>query len=192
MNQKSNVTDDAALCESMNIPVYIVESTAQNYKITYLEDLTKQYMSEFRSGTGFDAHAIDLSGYDDSYMVIGGIKIASKYTIRAHSDGDVALHALVDAMLGAIGAGDIGQHFPPTDQRWLNADSSEFVKFALDLIKEKHATIINADLTIICETPRIGPYRFDMQQKIASLLEVSVDRINIKATTTEQMGFYRP
>ncbi|MDP1575025.1 MAG: 2-C-methyl-D-erythritol 2,4-cyclodiphosphate synthase [Coxiellaceae bacterium] len=142
----------------------------------------------FTSGIGFDVHAFE-SCDDMQHIRLCGLSIPSHYRVLAHSDGDVALHALVDAMLGAIGAGDIGEHFPPTDMRWKNADSTQFVTHALSLFKERQAVLINADITIICESPKLTPHKPTMKNVLASILKLRPENVNIKATTTEKLGF---
>ena len=144
---------------------------------------------EVRSGIGFDAHRFSLEKLEDNNIILAGIKIPCLQKLEAHSDGDVLIHALVDAMLGSIGAGDIGLHFPPTDSKWKNANSELFLIYANNLLKEKNAKINNIDLTVICEKPRIGQYREAMQNNLARILEITEDRVNVKATTTEKMGF---
>ncbi|PIZ05215.1 MAG: 2-C-methyl-D-erythritol 2,4-cyclodiphosphate synthase [Gammaproteobacteria bacterium CG_4_10_14_0_8_um_filter_38_16] len=143
---------------------------------------------DYLSGIGFDVHALKPIS-SDHFLFLCGVKIPARYEIIAHSDGDVALHALVDALLGAIGAGDIGEHFPPTDPRWKNADSIQFVQYALQLCREKNAVIVNTDITLICEQPKITPFKKKMREKLVSLLQLDINRINVKATTTEKLGF---
>ena|SRR3990167_3091647 len=141
---------------------------------------------DFLSGQGFDVHA--LKPLDHMHFItLCGVRVPCEYELIAHSDGDVALHALVDAILGAIGAGDIGEHFPPSDPQWKNVDSTQFVKHALVLCREKNAALINADITIIGEKPKILPHKKIMQEKLRELLQC--DRVNLKATTTEKLGF---
>ncbi|MFN7038647.1 MAG: 2-C-methyl-D-erythritol 2,4-cyclodiphosphate synthase [Alphaproteobacteria bacterium] len=185
-----NFTDDAALFEELGLQVEILSSTEKNTKITTIEDL-EEFMEGKKYkvcvGSGFDAHK--FSDVKNGFIILGGIKIPFEKSIIAHSDGDVVLHALVDAMLGTISAGDIGMHFSPSDERWKNADSSLFVKHALNLIKSKAGIINNADITIIGERPKIGKYREEMKKNIAKLLEIDSEQVNIKATTTERMGF---
>src|SRR3990167_7754069 len=142
--------------------------------------------SVFLIGQGFDVHALKPLNHDH-FIVLCGIKIPCRYELIAHSDGDVALHALVDALLGAIGAGDIGEHFPPTDSRWENADSSKFVLHALQLYSKKKAILVNVDITVICETPKIFTFKSVMRDNLIQLLQCN--RVNIKATTTEKLGF---
>lgn len=143
---------------------------------------------DYLTGHGVDVHALQPTT-DDHAIVLCGIAIPCRFQLIAHSDGDVALHALVDALLGTISAGDIGDHFPPTDARWKNADSSQFVKHALQLCHEKNAVIVNADITILCEKPKISPYKSVMKNHVAALLNIKPERVSIKATTTEKLGF---
>jgi 2-C-methyl-D-erythritol 2,4-cyclodiphosphate synthase len=149
---------------------------------------SSHFTYDFLVGQGFDVHALKPLDHDNHIMLCG-IKVPCRFQLIAHSDGDVVLHALVDALLGAIGAGDIGEHFPPTDDRWKNADSSEFIKHAMQLYHEKNAILVNVDVTIIGEKPKILPYKTAMQEKLVSLLKLPLDRMNIKATTTEKLGF---
>jgi 2-C-methyl-D-erythritol 4-phosphate cytidylyltransferase/2-C-methyl-D-erythritol 2,4-cyclodiphosphate synthase len=149
---------------------------------------------EFRSGIGYDVHQFrDLEKEESRFIRIVGIDIAHSEDfnkkIKAHSDGDVAIHALIDAIFGAIGEGDIGEHFPETDEKWKNCDSTEMLKYANHLMHKKGAKLINADLTIICEKPRISKYKTKIEEKLAEVLNVNKNRINVKATTTEKMGF---
>lgn len=141
---------------------------------------------DFLSGQGFDVHALKPTN-SDHFIMLCGIRIPCRYELIAHSDGDVALHALVDAILGAIGEGDIGDHFSPTDARWKNADSSQFVLHALALCHAKKAIVVNADITIICETPKLFSFKAIMRDHVKQLLHCP--RVNIKATTTEKLGF---
>ena len=138
-----------------------------------------------RIGQGFDAHRF---GPGDSVWLCG-VRIAHSQSLIGHSDADAGLHALTDALLGAIGAGDIGDHFPPTDPKWKGAASDQFLTHALGLVTAAGGRLINADVTLICETPKIKPHREAMRVRLADLLEVPLDRISVKATTTEGMGF---
>ena len=144
-------------------------------------------MTKIKCGSGIDFHRFKEA--KDSFVMLGGIKIPSDYEIIAHSDGDVVLHALTDAILGTIGAGDIGAHFPPTDMKWKDADSTQFIKHAHSLLLAKGGKINNVDVTIICEVPKIGSHRERIRAQIASILNLSIDDVSIKATTTEGMGF---
>jgi 2-C-methyl-D-erythritol 2,4-cyclodiphosphate synthase len=143
---------------------------------------------DFVSGQGFDVHALETLDHD-YHIMLCGIKIPCSFKLIAHSDGDVVLHALVDAMLGAIGKGDIGEHFPPTDDRWKNANSSQFVLHALALCHDSQATLVNVDITILAEKPKISAYKSLMREHLVTLLGLHPERINIKATTTEKLGF---
>jgi 2-C-methyl-D-erythritol 2,4-cyclodiphosphate synthase len=138
-----------------------------------------------RVGSGFDVHAF---GPGDSLM-LGGIRVAHSRGVVAHSDGDVVLHALCDALLGAAGLGDIGQHFRDTDPRWRGADSSLFVTQVLALLRDRRLAVANVDVTVLAQAPKIAAHRDAMRRRIAQLLEVAEERVNIKATTTEGLGF---
>ena len=181
------LTDDAAVAAAAGIPVRMVEGDEKNIKVTTPEDimaLAKAPLSP-RIGTGFDVHRL---GPGDHVMLCG-VRIDHDRALIGHSDADVALHALTDALLGAVGAGDIGRHFPPGEDQWKGAPSQIFVEKAVDLITERGGRIGNVDLTIICEAPKIGPHVAAMTERLATLIRISPDRINIKATTTEQLGF---
>ena len=138
-----------------------------------------------RVGSGVDVHAF---GPGDAVM-LGGVRIAHSRGVVAHSDGDVLLHALVDALLGAAGLGDIGQHFPDSDVRWRNADSARFVSATLQLLAQAGQRVVNADLTLLAEAPKIGPWRDAIRSNVARLLDLPPACVNIKATTTEHLGF---
>ena len=138
-----------------------------------------------RIGSGFDVHAF---GEGDSVM-LGGVKVPYSRGVIAHSDGDVILHALCDALLGAIGQGDIGQHFSDTDPRWRGADSSGFVRGVMEMVKARGYGVVNADITVLAEAPRLSKHRDEIRARMAGLLEVTLDCVNVKATTTEKMGF---
>ena len=141
--------------------------------------------SNIRIGQGFDVHAFG----DGDHVMLGGVRIDHARGIVAHSDGDVALHALCDAILGALALGDIGIHFPPTDERWKGADSRAFVRHCDALARERGWRIGNCDITVICERPKVGPHAQAMRESIAADLGVDVDAVNVKATTTEKLGF---
>ena len=141
--------------------------------------------SQLRIGQGYDVHAFTTG----DHVTLGGVKIPHSQGVLAHSDGDVLLHAICDALLGAAGAGDIGMHFPDTDPRWKGADSRAFVRHVRELLKERDFVVVNVDSTVICEAPRLGKYREAMRTNIASDLGVNITRVNIKATTSENMGF---
>ena len=138
-----------------------------------------------RIGSGFDVHAFG----EGDHVMLGGVKIPHAQGLDAHSDGDVVLHALCDAILGALALGDIGKHFPPGDERWRGADSRDLLRHCISLIQSKGYSLNNADLTIICERPKIMPYSEQMQKNIAEDCQVMRDQISVKATTTEKLGF---
>lgn len=185
-NNCINYTDESSLFEANNLPVYYIKGERDNIKITVKEDQIMK--DDIRTGSGFDAHrfADEVGNFN---VILGGINIPFNRKLEAHSDGDVLIHALVDAILGAIGAGDIGIHFPPSDMKWKNANSKDFLIHANNLLKEKNGSINNLDVTVICEKPRLGEYREKISVNIADILGISNDRVNIKATTTEKMGF---
>jgi 2-C-methyl-D-erythritol 4-phosphate cytidylyltransferase/2-C-methyl-D-erythritol 2,4-cyclodiphosphate synthase len=185
-------TDDAAIAEWAGLDVAIVEDTSGNIKLTTAEDLqlADQQMKsrtifEPRTGTGFDVHRFT----EGDHVWLGGVKIPHTHKLEGHSDADVVLHALTDALLGAIGDGDIGQHFPPSDPKWKGAASRLFLEDAARRINEREGRIINVDITVLAEAPRIGPHRPAMQALIGEVLGLTADRVGIKATTTEGMGF---
>lgn len=187
---RGNLTDDAAVAEQMGLGVATVPGREENIKITRDEDLHRaadwlQGTQETRVGSGFDVHRFDTG---DSVR-LGGIDIPHDRSLAGHSDADVALHALTDALLGALGDGDIGSHFPPSDPAWQGADSARFLRHAHELLTGRGGRIVHADLTIICESPKIGPHRADMQERIAGILDVDPGRVSVKATTTEGLGF---
>lgn len=186
-----NLTDDTALAERAGIEVAMIEGDPANFKITTPGDiemaraLITKSLTDVRTGLGFDVHAFEVG---DSVWLCG-INIPHDKRLKGHSDADVALHALTDALLGAISAGDIGAHFPPSDAQWKGAPSDLFLRHAADLIGEKGGIISHVDLTIICEAPRIGPHRTAMQARIAEILHIDTERVSIKGTTTEKLGF---
>ena len=141
---------------------------------------------DIRTGNGYDVHRF---GDGDGPVILGGVEIPHERGLAAHSDGDVGLHALCDAIFGALSDGDIGAHFPPSDPQWKDADSASFLTFAMERCAEHHARILHLDLTLICEQPKIGPYRDAMRRRIAELTKLPIDRVAVKATTSEQLGF---
>lgn len=185
--------DDAAVAERAGIPVHLIESTDGNMKITTADDLVRaeQRLTALevalypRVGNGFDVHRF---GPGD-HVTLCGLKIPHSAGLLGHSDADVGLHALTDAILGAICAGDIGQHFPPSDPKWRGADSGMFLEHARDLMTERGGRLLHVDVTVICERPKVGPHRAAMVARIAEFLKLSPDRVSVKATTTEQLGF---
>jgi 2-C-methyl-D-erythritol 2,4-cyclodiphosphate synthase len=138
-----------------------------------------------RIGSGIDVHAF---GPGD-FVMLGGLRVAHTHGVLAHSDGDVVLHALTDALLGAAGLGDIGQHFKDTDPRWKGADSKHFVRAVMEMLRARKLRVGNADVTVLAERPKLAPVRDDIRRQVAELLEVGVEHVNVKATTTEKLGF---
>jgi 2-C-methyl-D-erythritol 2,4-cyclodiphosphate synthase len=138
-----------------------------------------------RIGQGFDVHAFGVG----DHVMLGGVRVSHTHGVLAHSDGDVVLHALCDALLGALALGDIGKHFPPSDEKWRGADSRSFVRAVAAMLAERGYLLGNADMTVICEAPKVGPHAQAMREVIAADLGVDIDRISIKATTTETLGF---
>lgn len=138
-----------------------------------------------RIGQGFDVHAFG----EGDHVMLGGVRVAHKQGVLAHSDGDVVLHALCDALLGSLALGDIGKHFPPSDEKWRGADSRTFVRAVRELVLARGYVLGNADVTVICEAPKVLPHAEAMRANIAADLGVDIDRISIKATTTETLGF---
>ena len=186
----TQVTDDMALAELAGLRIEAVAGEESNVKVTTPEDFEmaeKLIRSErdLRTGMGYDAHRFKAG----DHVWLGGVRIAHDHALEGHSDADAALHALTDAILGALGAGDIGQHFPPSDERWRGAPSSKFLAHAAALVRDAGGEILNGDVTIICERPKIGPHRESMRARIAEILGLDVSRISVKATTTEGMGF---
>jgi 2-C-methyl-D-erythritol 4-phosphate cytidylyltransferase/2-C-methyl-D-erythritol 2,4-cyclodiphosphate synthase len=185
------LTDDAAVAEAAGLVPLIVGGSEDNLKVTTQEDLAAAErliaarQGDFRVGQGFDVHAF---GPGD-HISICGIKISHDASLVGHSDADVGLHALTDAVLGAIGAGDIGIHFPPSDPRWRGAASDQFLRHAADLVRRQSGTITGVDVTIICERPKIGPHRAAMIERVATILGISPPRVSVKATTTDRLGF---
>ncbi len=185
-----SVTDDMALAEAAGLAITRVDGEESNMKITTQDDLLYAERLligsyEFRTGSGFDVHRFT----EGDHVWLCGIRIAHSHALEGHSDADAGLHALTDAILGAIGAGDIGQHFPPTDERWRNASSDRFLAHAMHLLHEAGGQLVHGDVTLICERPKIGPHREAMRARIADILGIDVGRISVKATTTEGLGF---
>ena len=184
------MTDDAAVAAAAGIPVVPVMGDEMNLKITDAQDLARaeRLLStglRFRTGLGFDVHR--LAPGDG--LVLLGVRLPVPLRLIGHSDADVGLHAVTDALLGAIGAGDIGSHFPPSEACWAGADSAQFVRHAVRLVAQAQGNIENVDVTLICEQPRIGPHRAAMVARLAELLALEPARVGVKATTTEQLGF---
>jgi 2-C-methyl-D-erythritol 4-phosphate cytidylyltransferase / 2-C-methyl-D-erythritol 2,4-cyclodiphosphate synthase len=185
------LTDDAAIVEAAGIAPLVVAGSEANLKITTTDDLAAAErliaarLADVRVGQGFDVHPF---GPGDGLMVCG-VWIQHSAGVIGHSDADVGLHALTDAVLGAIGAGDIGMHFPPSDPQWQGARSDRFLAHAMGLVRAKSGSVTALDVTIICERPRIGPHRAAMVERVAAIAGIATDRVSIKATTTEKLGF---
>ena len=183
------LTDDAAVAERAGLAVAIVEGSEDNIKVTRTGDMVRAERilgaGETRTGLGFDVHRF---GPGDHVMLCG-VKVPHKFGLEGHSDADVGLHAVTDALLGAIGEGDIGTHFPPSDPQWKGTGSDIFLRHAGDMIAGKGGRISNIDVTLICEQPKIGPHRAAMIKRMAEILSITEHRISIKATTTERLGF---
>lgn len=183
-------TDDAQIARAAGLRVATVEGDTRLDKLTYEADFERAErmlaaVMTPRTGLGFDVHAFA----EGESLWLGGIEIAHARGLRGHSDADVALHAVTDALLGAIAAGDIGDHFPPSDPQWRGAPSSRFVEHARGLVEARGGVVDHVDLTLICEAPKIGPHKQAMRARIADLLRMDVERVSVKATTTERLGF---
>ncbi len=184
------LTDDAAVLEAAGRPVALVMGSEDNVKITTTADLERARRAfagpgETRTGSGYDVHR--FAPGDRVWLC--GVPVPHDSALEGHSDADVAQHALTDAILGAIAAGDIGRHFPPTDPRWKGAASHLFLSHAAGLVAGLGGRIVNVDVTIVCERPKVGPHRAAMQARLAEILGVAQDRVSVKATTTEGLGF---
>lgn len=193
-----SLPDDAALIEKSGGTVAMVQGDPANIKITTQTDLIAMQNllavhSEIRVGMGYDVHTLHLHDADtpvaQQQVKICGVKIPFTHYLVGHSDADVGLHALVDALLGALGDGDIGTHFPPHDIKWQGADSERFLLHAYERVTARGGEIVHLDVTLICERPKIAPYRDHMVQHIAQRLKLTPDRVSVKATTTEKLGF---
>jgi 2-C-methyl-D-erythritol 4-phosphate cytidylyltransferase/2-C-methyl-D-erythritol 2,4-cyclodiphosphate synthase len=188
---REDFTDDAALAEWAGMTVGVFAGEAGNVKLTTAEDFAVAQARELaalgdvRTGSGYDVHAF----IDGDHVWLGGVRIAHERGVTGHSDADVGLHALVDAILGALAEGDIGAHFPPSDPQWKGASSDRFLRFAVERVAKRGGRIAHLDLTVVCEAPKIGPHRDAMRSRIAEIAGVSIDRVGVKATTSEKLGF---
>ena len=188
---QQDVTDDMALAELAGLHIREVAGEEENLKITTPEDFARaeaQFrarLGESRTAMGYDVHKF-IAG---DHIWLCGVKVMHDHALEGHSDADAGLHALTDAILGAIGEGDIGLHFPPSDERWRGAPSWRFLDHAANLVRRKGGAIVHCDVTIICERPKIAPYRDAMRGRIAEILALDVSRVSVKATTTEGLGF---
>jgi 2-C-methyl-D-erythritol 4-phosphate cytidylyltransferase/2-C-methyl-D-erythritol 2,4-cyclodiphosphate synthase len=189
---RQDFTDDAAVAEAAGLAVAVVPGSEANVKVTTPEDLARferdgaaDTVMEYRTGQGIDVHRFAPG----DAVTLCGIKIPHEFGLSGHSDADVGLHALTDAILGAIGAGDIGSHFPPSDPQWRGADSAQFLRHAVDLVAQRGGAVTQLDLTLICERPKIGPHRAAMVARVAEIVGIDPARVSVKATTTEGLGF---
>ena len=188
---RDDFTDDAALAEWAGHRVTVFPGETTNVKLTTNDDfiraeaLRMAALGDVRTGNGFDVHAFG----DGDHVMLGGIRIPHGHGLTGHSDADVVLHALVDALLGALADGDIGSHFPPGDPQWRGASSDQFLAFACERVRERSGLIAHLDATVVCETPRVGPHRDAMRARIAAIAEIPVERVAVKATTSEKLGF---
>jgi 2-C-methyl-D-erythritol 4-phosphate cytidylyltransferase/2-C-methyl-D-erythritol 2,4-cyclodiphosphate synthase len=188
---RDDFTDDAALAEWAGLTVATFEGDHLNMKLTTPEDFAREEarlgaaLGDIRTGTGYDVHAFG----DGDHLMICGVRVPHTKGFLAHSDGDVGLHALVDAILGALADGDIGSHFPPTDMKWKGASSDRFLQYAVQRVRDRGGRVASLEVTLICERPKIGPHRDTMRARIAEIAEVPVSRVSVKATTSERLGF---
>jgi len=188
---RADFTDDAALAEWAGLTVATFEGDVANMKLTTPEDFVREearlasLLGDIRTGTGYDVHAFGAG----DHVMICGVRVPHGRGFLAHSDGDVGLHALVDAILGALADGDIGSHFPPSDPQWKGASSDRFLKYAADRVTARGGRIANLEVTLICERPKIGPLRDQMRARIAEISGVDISRVAVKATTSEKLGF---
>lgn len=188
---RSDFTDDAAIAEWAGLTVATFEGDVANMKLTTPEDFVREearlaaQLGDIRIGTGYDVHAFG----EGDHVMICGVRVPHTKGFLAHSDGDVGLHALVDAILGALADGDIGSHFPPSDAKWKGASSDQFLKYAIERVTQRGGRVANLEVTMICERPKIGPLRDTMRARIAEISGVDISRVAVKATTSERLGF---
>lgn len=185
-------TDDAAIAEWAGIPVRLIEGSSDNVKLTLQKDVAMAdervsgaALPDVRTGNGYDVHQL----VEGDGVTLCGVFLPHDQKLSGHSDADVALHALTDALLATCGAGDIGDHFPPSDPQWKGAPSRIFLEHAAGIVRDNGGTIMNADVSLIAEAPKIGPRREEMRKNLADMLAISLDRCSVKATTNEQIGF---
>ncbi len=198
-----DLTDDAAVAEAAGLAVALTPGDASNIKLTHAEDFAlaeallaasethhapvrpAPAVPEYRTGQGFDVHAFEAG----DHVMLCGVRVPHDHRLAGHSDADVGLHAITDAILGAAALGDIGQHFSPADPRWADADSALFLRHACDLAAERGGVLTHVDVTLICERPKVGPYRDAMTARLAAIMDLAPERVSVKATTTETLGF---
>ena len=188
---RADFTDDAAIAEWAGLTVATFEGDVANMKLTTSEDFIREEarlairLGDIRTGSGYDVHAFGAG----DHLMICGVRVPHTRGFLAHSDGDVGLHALVDAILGALADGDIGSHFPPSEAQWKGASSDRFLKYAVDRVTARGGRIANLEVTLICERPKIGPLRDTMRARIAEITGLDISRVAVKATTSERLGF---
>lgn len=192
-DENNQATDDTSLITALGIEVALVEAARSNIKITTQDDWDMaealfKNSTRTATGTGFDVHAFE-SEPSGKPLILCGVNVPHDKALTGHSDADVGLHAITDALLGSIGKGDIGTHFPPSNDQYKDMDSAIFLKKTLEMVKDIGGLIQNIDLTLICESPKIGPYREAMVARVAEITNLPTSHINIKATTTEKLGF---
>jgi 2-C-methyl-D-erythritol 4-phosphate cytidylyltransferase / 2-C-methyl-D-erythritol 2,4-cyclodiphosphate synthase len=186
-----DLTDDVAVAEWAGAPAYVFEGDPGNVKVTTMQDLKAvearlaPSLGETRVGQGFDVHAFAPG----DHVWLCGVRIAHSAALSGHSDADVGLHALADALYGALAEGDIGQHFPPSDPQWKGTASKVFFAHAAERVRARGGVIVHLDVTLICETPKIGPHRDPMRARVAEIAGLDIGRVSVKATTTERLGF---
>ncbi|MGB0661777.1 MAG: bifunctional 2-C-methyl-D-erythritol 4-phosphate cytidylyltransferase/2-C-methyl-D-erythritol 2,4-cyclodiphosphate synthase [Mangrovicoccus sp.] len=191
-----SAADDVEVARRFGLDVAIVAGDEDNFKVTHPADFTRAAQTlrqwqakdkpmDFRTGQGFDVHAFEAG----DHVTLCGVKILHSQSLKGHSDADVAMHAVTDAIYGALADGDIGQHFPPSDPQWKGAASEIFLRHAVDLAASRGFTITHTDCTIICERPKIGPHALAMREEMARLMGLDLDRVSVKATTSEKLGF---
>jgi len=183
-DEATALTDDAAVAERAGLSLVMVPGSEDNRKITTMADLAPPRM-ETRTAFGFDVHGFAPG----NAVMLCGVSVPHGQALAGHSDADVALHALTDAVLGTIGAGDIGKHFPPSDPQWRGASSDRFLRHAVDLVTGRGGRILHLDVTIVCEAPKVGPHREAMVKSVAAIAGIADHRVSVKATTTEGLGF---
>ncbi len=188
---REDFTDDAALAEWAGHRVSIFPGETTNVKLTTNDDIIRaevlrmSALADIRTGNGFDVHAFG----EGDHVMLGGVRIQHSFGLTGHSDADVVLHALVDALLGALADGDIGSHFPPSDPQWRGASSDRFLAFASERVRARSGLIAHLDATVVCEAPRVGPHRDAMRARFAEIAGIPIERVAVKATTSEKLGF---
>ena len=190
LDNDANFADDIEVAQAAGLKITFTDGDANNFKVTYPEDFAKAEAmlktdTYIATGTGFDVHRFT----DGDVMWLCGVPINCGFTLLGHSDADAGLHALTDAILGAIAYGDIGDHFPPSDPKWKGASSDKFLLYTIEKVKECGGQLQHVDVTLICEKPKIKPHRDAMREKIAELCGLPLSRVSVKATTTEKLGF---